>query len=860
MEVDSALHTDFARSQASVGDKVSVGPVNSETDTQKITLLIPAEEKPIEISWCTHVTYFDQREQQWQATVQQRGRIQSEALQHLETITNNWLSACQSIIFSNSDLAGAENTEEESSVKPSSNAEVAETQPRSSKRIRNRKATQPASKAKKRKTGRRSKSNSKSNLPLSERLTEAIEESPWKSSGFLASTFDYLSDRIKTLEDYCIVCDTIMSSKGSTSKPCSTACKKAKSSEKKPAAAPREHRYSGFVGDNTKALVLVTTLRCAQNAPDGYQTKVVPKPRSLHNDKELTKEKIDLLLARMPKIIAPEQPKAPIATHTPAAKVFGGGFLPTMVTSLFKAAPAPAPPATPVAGGSSSSGVPITGFKQTDHEYDYFQDAERMMSLEQLFWLSTFCPCRFTDIPLDLQIKQLHTEGQVLIEMVSRDHQSKFNKERDSGNGSSFAFLKISDEDLYKFFMEGLGNMPDNLEFFTELAQQDIKGSKGGKKKIAQEPQNFYVVCEVIRRGNATQFRCPKQNVVPRILLFQPGVANAGIKTNSLRGTLSTFLKEFLSPLQVRLRNMHKVLLSHRADCDMSQRSTQMEDFKPLTDAKVKAMLKTVPNFNQYKYRNSQRGVEDFILKTHKNGLLLDQGGPMSQHTKHSLRFIFFKLSQDDIAAKDKITYLRTITEAFTSCQAEQARVIDSVFGQLSGRDLSLKEQVLGLLNTYKERILERTVLSLYPSCAHDQRLPHYQSSFRVLFGKTIGLSGVETARHDVHKPHIEDKNLNLFVTRYNRLFDPAEFIDDLMGDINQPDSEAERFIDLKTLANWAAPESGSDYNADGFYSHDIFYDEDREDEYEAPPASDREYLPYLNKKIALDVLEAIFA
>ena len=54
-------------------------------------------------------------------------------------------------------------------------------------------------------------------------------------------------------------------------------------------------------------------------------------------------------------------------------------------------------------------------------------------------------------------------------------------------------------------------------------------------------------------------------------------------------------------------------------------------------------------------------------------------------------------------------------TDAFQSCQAEQCRVIDAVYGSLLGRDKSFKDQVRALVDAQKELVRERTVTFINP-------------------------------------------------------------------------------------------------------------------------------------------------
>jgi len=99
--------------------------------------------------------------------------------------------------------------------------------------------------------------------------------------------------------------------------------------------------------------------------------------------------------------------------------------------------------------------------------------------------------------------------------------------------------------------------------------------------------------------------------------------------------------------------------------------------------------------------------------------------------------------------------------------------VIDTLYGELSGRDRGFPDQasfvlcmllkllsiiagqMLGLVHEVKERALEATANSLNPDAWRQgddvpaKQLPHILSSYRVAVGEELGLHGVEAARCD---------------------------------------------------------------------------------------------------------------
>lgn len=84
------------------------------------------------------------------------------------------------------------------------------------------------------------------------------------------------------------------------------------------------------------------------------------------------------------------------------------------------------------------------------------------------------------------------------------------------------------------------------------------------------------------------------------------------------------------------------------------------------------------------------------------------KGQPLCEISRDSLRYILYKVYTEEFPAAERVRHLERICEAYMACQAEQARALDEVYGQLSGRTQTLKDQLLALLNRHKQRTLVR--------------------------------------------------------------------------------------------------------------------------------------------------------
>ncbi len=88
------------------------------------------------------------------------------------------------------------------------------------------------------------------------------------------------------------------------------------------------------------------------------------------------------------------------------------------------------------------------------------------------------------------------------------------------------------------------------------------------------------------------------------------------------------------------------------------------------------------------------------------------------------MRFIFHALKS--LAPKARSGHLQMLAEAYQACQAEQGRVVDYLFGVLSGRDKGLREQLLALVDAQKQRTLDIVTTTMNPkSSASESHSPH---------------------------------------------------------------------------------------------------------------------------------------
>eukprot|EP00727_Mastigamoeba_balamuthi_P007163 m51a1_g3067 hypothetical protein (810) ;mRNA; f:3985-7594 len=282
-----------------------------------------------------------------------------------------------------------------------------------------------------------------------------------------------------------------------------------------------------------------------------------------------------------------------------------------------------------------------------------------------------------------------------------------------------------------------------------------------------------------------------------------------------------------------------------------------------LGDAEVLRLLReSVPGVDAMLDRLQQNPVPALVLSTYHAGLPMYQRTPaIREHTVRAMRYIFHAAGALEAAVRRR--HLQRVADCFTACQAEQARVIDAVYGALSGRDRGLREQVLALVDEQKQRVFDQVANLLNPAAwrqgdgVPQMQLPHIQTSYKIAVGAELGLRGVEGAAADHCAFAVGGEERRRIVELFTKLFSVAELVQTLVDDVNQQSPTADRLVDRDALCKWASSEA---VVAAGFVPHSLYYDEERKDEFgDAKPEEANQYQPFLSKAVALRILCLLF-
>mmetsp|Transcript_143688 Transcript_143688/g.358160 ORF Transcript_143688/g.358160 Transcript_143688/m.358160 type:complete len:554 (+) Transcript_143688:104-1765(+) len=255
----------------------------------------------------------------------------------------------------------------------------------------------------------------------------------------------------------------------------------------------------------------------------------------------------------------------------------------------------------------------------------------------------------------------------------------------------------------------------------------------------------------------------------------------------------------------------------------------------------------------------------DFLVRSYTDGL---PAFPLAvrMHLAQGVRVIMGAIWDPEKSGISKArakSLAHDLAEAFTSCQAVQARTIDALQAEVRGMaSHSLATQLRSLIEEHRELALDRTVCYFHPralmaSDANPRRqLPHLVNRYRRHLGHSAGLMGgprAEAAASDKNARGPLPVSHRRAIHRFWREFGIRELLRTIVADVNQTDLEADRRLDRHLIMAWAGSVSS--------VGHRIFYDEARPELYGSfVPSSEQLHLqqPVLYEGLAAELLLSV--
>lgn len=286
-------------------------------------------------------------------------------------------------------------------------------------------------------------------------------------------------------------------------------------------------------------------------------------------------------------------------------------------------------------------------------------------------------------------------------------------------------------------------------------------------------------------------------------------------------------------------------------------------EFPKLSPSEVrKTVIDLVPDAASWVApRSGGTKAMDFLVQSYSSGFPALPAAA-SKHCAAGVRLIVGALADPEAAGlklgRAKVL-ARTLAEAYTGCQAVQARTVDMLQGEVRGlTSQSLPAQLRVLVEEYREAALDRMVCHFHPDAptAGDgtptMQLPHLGNKYRRHLGSSIGVCGprMEAAKSDRNASGKLPSSRKLAEEQFWKEFDLQELCQAIVADVNQASDDAERRIDRRLLLEWAGSQPGLGYR--------VFYDEEELRHYgDMRPSLDQAAMrqPFIYEEFACDVL-----
>lgn len=312
------------------------------------------------------------------------------------------------------------------------------------------------------------------------------------------------------------------------------------------------------------------------------------------------------------------------------------------------------------------------------------------------------------------------------------------------------------------------------------------------------------------------------------------------------------------------LTRLHDFFLSESAATEQG-RDVEGEETLVLDPGDMETLLRRhLPDLDSRFDRTHRFPILELIQSTYWDGLpVFRENTTVQAQLIRSFRYIFSQIRQGGPCESQASRVILRLADAFSACQAVQGRVIDALYGELSGRDKGLPEQILSLADELKDRALVSAIIQEHPNAPtqddanpHEQ-MPHLESAYRKALGPRLGLRGIAAARADRCAPPLGSDKCTRVLNHLRSSFLVSDLVDTIVNDVNQPDRQEnppERRIDRTVLCKWASQ------GANGFDPHSVFHDSDVREyptEPEGPAARMEE--PYLTTAVVTSMLACMF-
>ena len=317
---------------------------------------------------------------------------------------------------------------------------------------------------------------------------------------------------------------------------------------------------------------------------------------------------------------------------------------------------------------------------------------------------------------------------------------------------------------------------------------------------------------------------------------------------------------------------------------------TQNKSNVDLSESISGIILSSIPAARDMKGERERKPVTRMLTDIYQRGLFMHGKATSSvnQTIIPAFRYIVGELNKMDTKDKKRLDMIQQLVEACQDCQQVQARVILRMYSDLTCKTQTLEQQLKYSLVQPKEAALQILISKYHsPVCdqSHDmvgaeRQRAHLLSAYVSLVGDEFGLDGVETAKGDrflneslavVRNVHLHGYSSSISSSMLMSSGDSSlrrsimdelvsslcvkHWLTDLIGDINNQSTNADRVIDRACIFSWAT----NNTSLDDDLPHRIFYEDSRAEEYKEldpeKPTTDNEYEPFFSPKVLVELL-----
>jgi len=230
-----------------------------------------------------------------------------------------------------------------------------------------------------------------------------------------------------------------------------------------------------------------------------------------------------------------------------------------------------------------------------------------------------------------------------------------------------------------------------------------------------------------------------------------------------------------------------------------------------LTEEEIRnVFIQHVPGIQNMFYRNTSSTALDLICTTYNKGLQNYVDTDIHTHLLSLLRFTVHQFYDGKVVDS---RHLHDVAEAFTDCQAVQARVVEKVGLELQGVTADFQGLLVRLIGYFKntslqmltrERIIQREAID-------DGNPTHYENRLTADLGDLLGLNA-----DDIRRAHLDEQAAKRYsrvvssgaqqaATRCRELFDLDALLHAFVAEVNALNEDSPKESLARTFIDWAS-------------------------------------------------------